>query len=131
MNAYRSAAAISLLVLLSVLGLTVPPIGIASGGTFRCQTLQSSGSDDEVSFAVLALLIFPALMRAFRFRAPITVSERGFVSVIVVTAAFLALEVSDCADWLVTARVTGNLHLVAVIVLMPLAILIYLLPNRR
>jgi hypothetical protein len=131
MSAFRSAAAISFLLLLSVLGLTAPPIALSPNGTFPCHRLQSSGSDDEVAFAVLALLLIPALLRAFRFRAPITVSERGFVSAIVVTAAYLAFPAADCADWLVTARVTGNLHLVAVMVLMPLVMLIYLLPNRR
>ncbi|MCU0828036.1 MAG: hypothetical protein MUE52_11650 [Tabrizicola sp.] len=131
MSAYRSATAITLLVLLAVLGLTAPPIGLSSNGTFPCNSLHSSGSDDEVAFAGLALLLIPALLRAFRFRKPISLTEWALVSVFVLTTVFLAFLAADCSDWLVTARVTGNLHLVAVMVLMALAMLVYLLPNRR
>ena len=113
------------------LGSTVPPIGLSGDGTFLCQNLQSSGSDDEASFIVLALLFLPALMRVLRFRSPVSGAERAVVISIVALAYFLALYLADCSNWSVTAQVTGNLHLIALMTLMPLAVLLYLLPDRR
>lgn len=101
------------------------------GNPYPCRETAGSSADDEVVFVGLWILIFPALIRLCRFAKPIHWLERGVFFLLSLLVANFMLVATGCADFVFTAKYTGQPGLIAVPMFWLLAIILYLLPNPR
>ena len=105
--------------------------GIANDGLFRCKTLLSSGSDDEVLFLLFWSFLIPVGVRLARIDEPISVWERLAFLVPALFSILGVATLSECASWLATARTTGDLSLIGMFVLIPIGFLFYVVPDQN
>lgn len=106
------------------------PGALASNGS-PCRELLSTGNDDEVCFLFLTLLLLPAALRLWRLEKPIVWWERVAFFPLFLFGSIFIFAGADCADWIVTFKVSGDPNLIAILLLLPILALFYLLPNRR
>jgi hypothetical protein len=99
------------------------------GNPSSCRETAGSSADDEVVFVGLWILIFPALIRLGRFAKPIHWLERCVFFLFTILVVLFMSIATGCADFVFTAKYTGQPGLTAVPIFWSLAIVLYLLPN--